>query len=172
MANTYTLIASNTLSSNSNSVTFSSIPATYSDLVLRITTRDSAATSFNDVQIRFNSDTATNYSYTFMMGSGSAASSNRGTSQVYGAAYTTADSATANTFASTEIYIPNYTASANKPLSVISATETNATAAYILNYAELWRNTAAITSIELKIMGGGSDFKSGSSFFLYGIKNA
>jgi hypothetical protein len=171
-AATYKLIAKSTLSSNSNVVTFSSIPDTFTDLALRISTRDTALSSFNDLQIRFNGDTATNYSYTFAMGNGAGTSSSIFSSQTYGAIYTLADSAAANNFASSEIYIPSYKANQFKPFGVTSSAETPATTAYILAYAELWRNTAAITSIELKIMGGGSDFKSGSSFFLYGIKNS
>ena len=77
-------------------------------------------------------------------------------------------SATSNTFATAEIYIPSYRVSQHKQISMDSATENNATTAYRAVDAGLWRSTAAITSIELD----GSNFVSGSSFYLYGIKNS
>jgi hypothetical protein len=169
MANTYTLIASNTLSSSAATVTFSSIPGTYTDLVLRISTRVDFATLDSNVLIRFNGDTASNYSTTWLYGNGANAFSGRlGTTRIIGASMTEGTSATSNTFAIAEIYIPSYTASQHKQIGMDSATENNATTAYRAVDAALWRSTAAITSIELD----GSNFVSGSSFFLYGIKNS
>lgn len=171
MPTTYTLIASNTLSSSAASVTFSAIPNTFTDLVLKLSVR-TADTGPENVQIYFNTDTATNYSTTYLQGSGSAASSSRYTSQtviqnpntIPGTTYTT------NTFGNIEIYIPSYTASQNKPVSLYGASENNATAAYINAGAGLWRGTSAITQIVIDQSGG--NFVSGSSFFLYGIKNS
>jgi len=170
MANTYVLIASNTLSSTAASVTFSSIPGTYTDLVLRVSARDSADTPISSLTMTFNSDTATNYSQTILAGSGSAASSSRTTSVSGDARVVIQPSTyTTNVFGSFEIYIPNYTVSANKPYSYFGVTENNATAAEIRANAALWRNTAAISTITL---AAPNNFVSGSSFFLYGIKNS
>ena len=171
MANTYSLIASNTLSSSAASVTFSSIPSTYTDLVLSVCARTND-TGPENLQIYFNTDTATNYSTTYLQGNGASATSARYTSQsviqnpntVEGTTYTS------NTFGSIEIYIPSYTASQNKPVSLSGASENNATTAYINNGAGLWRNTAAITQIVID--QSGANFVSVSSFFLYGIKNS
>lgn len=169
MANTYKLIASNVLGSSAASVTFSSIPSTYTDLVLRISTRVDFATLDSNVLIRFNGDTASNYSTTWLYGNGASALSGRSsTTRIIGASMTEGTSATSNTFATAEIYIPSYTVSQNKPIAMDSATENNATTAYRAVDAALWRNTAAITSIELD----GTNFVSGSSFYLYGIKNS
>ena len=168
---TYTLISSNVLSSSAASVTFSSIPSTYTDLVLRCSTRDSADTPNTEIYIRLNGDTATNYSSTHLWGDGSTASSLRRSNTTGGyvvpnepATYTT------NTFANSEFYIPSYGVSQNKPISGFGAPETNATAASPLGVAAtLWRNTAAITSIT---MYSANNFIVGSSFYLYGIKNS
>jgi hypothetical protein len=170
MANTYTLISSNVLGSSAASVTFSSIPATYTDLVLRISDRlDNAGTSTNS-NVQFNGDTATNYSRIVLAGSGSAASSSLNATQAFSRYLSNGGGTTASTFDSTEIYIPSYQVSQNKPLSIFTVTETNATAVDMQITASLWRNTAAITSITLTPSSG--NYVSGSSFYLYGIKNS
>lgn len=174
MANTYTLIASNTLSSSAASVTFSSIPNTYTDLVIRMSLRI-ASTSNNTKGLRYklNGSTA-NYSRTVLEGYGTGLFSNRASSTAFqyaGEVITDFAGMTTNTFANTEIYIPNYTVSANKPISVFGVTENNnADYAYIDAHAHLWSNTSAITSIEL--YPEVDNWKTGSSFFLYGIKNS
>jgi hypothetical protein len=169
-ANTYTLISSQVLGSATATVTFNSIPSTYTDLILRVSARSTG--NIDLVTLTFNGDTATNYSRTMLRGSGSAADSSTQSSQTSLSLDGTTDpsSYTANTFASCDIYIPSYTASQNKPNSSFGATETNATAAYIISQANLWRNTAAITSIALG--PSGTTFVTGSSFYLYGIKNS
>lgn len=170
MANTYTLIASNTLSSSAASVTFSAIPNTYTDLVLKVSARR-AASGRSDFDTYFNGDNANN-SYTFIQGSGSAASSNRGGTIIRTPNVLTGETETADSFNSVEIYIPNYNSTALKPVSIFGAHEVNATAAYIVANAGLWTYTPAtgITSVTMKPASG--DFKPGSSFFLYGIKNS
>ena len=172
MPNTYTLISSNVLTSSAASVTFSSIPATYTDLVLKYASRsDTSTTSLN---ITFNSDTATNYSSTYLYGDGTNAVSGRDTSvaNINEAVKSNASASTANTFTNNEIYIPSYTVSQNKPLSSFTAMELNsATNTYVGAGAHLWRNTAAVSSIQLALAGG-ANFVSGSSFYLYGIKNS
>ena len=170
MASTYTLIQSQTLASSAASVTFSTIPSTYTDLVLKASAR-STGSSYTLV-LKLNGTTA-NYSDTFLQGSGSAASSSAGSAQAASYQYGGVDLSTytANTFASAEIYIPSYTASQNKPFSNFAVTETNATAAEIFAHASLWLNTAAITTVDFSLTGGNS-FVTGSSFYLYGISNA
>ena len=171
MPATYTLINSNVLTSSAASVTFSSIPATYTDLVVRVSARGDSAGEEN-LQFYFNSDTSSNYGGTYLQGSGSAASSNRYTSQtlLQNANTLTGTTYTSNTFSSYEIYIPNYLVSQNKPLVSFGTAENNATLSYINVNASLWRNTAAITQIVID--QSGANFVSGSSFYLYGISNA
>ena len=170
MASTYTLISSNVLASSAASVTFSAIPSTYTDLVLRISARSAEVSTITSIELEFNA-TASSYSFTRLRGDGSAASSSRATSQSQLTVGTIpAASATSNTFGNIEVYIPSYTASQNKPVSGFNVGENNATAADIYAHAGLWSNTAAITSIVLDL--GGANFVSGSSFYLYGIKNS
>ena len=175
MPATYTLIQSTVLASTQTIISFTSIPSTYTDLVLRISARTNASGAVNDsIEITFNSDTSTNYSTTVLIGNGSAVSSDKYSNNVPGRAWysATGNSATASTFSNAEIYIPNYLASQNKPYSAFSVNETNATAVLMGATAGLWRNTSAITSITLDPLDGAATFQIGSSFYLYGISNA
>jgi hypothetical protein len=173
MPSTYTLISSNVLSTTAASVTFSAIPSTYTDLVVRYSGRSDSAGTSDRMRIYINGDTSsTLYSGTNLTGNGTAAASGRDsndTGSILGSLV--ASTATASTFSNGEIYLPNYLVSANKPYSDFGVTENNATAAAIRLYADLWRNTAAITSFQL-VVNSGSNFVSGSSFYLYGIKNS
>lgn len=174
MATTYTLISSNVLSSSAASVTFSSIPSTYTDLVLRCSVASDLAGVASNLLLTINSDSGTNYSRTQLQGTGSATSSFKSTSATSISANQSIDgmSSTADTFASVEIYIPSYLISQNKPISINSVTENNsATNTYANAIASLWSNTAAITSLVMT-SSGSSNFLTGSSFYLYGIKNS
>lgn len=174
MANpTYVLIASNTVGAGgAASVTFSSIPATYTDLILKCSVRDDTAATGKDYKIELNGVT-TSYTYRRVYGDSSAVySDNAATGQAM-----TIDSAnaTANTFANIELYIPNYAGSTNKSWSSDSVSENNASAAnsaYANLYAGLWSNTAAITSIAVKPISGTPNIVQYSTFYLYGVKNA
>jgi hypothetical protein len=174
MANpTMTLIASNTVGSGgAATVTLSSIPATYTDLLVKVSARTNASGTYvDDLILQFNSST-TNYSYRQLYGTGSAVGS--GTSSSLAGAYAgTFDStnATANTFGNSEIYIPNYAGSNYKSVSADAVTENNATASFQNLVASLWSNTAAITSITFASLNGGS-FIQYSEFTLYGISNS
>ena len=166
---TMQLIARTTVTgSNAANISFTSIPATYTDLVVYLSLRQTADT--NDTMIRFNGVT-TSYSQRTLLGNGSSASSNTGTSatfiRLYGGSNPT--SYTANTFSNAMVYIPNYTSAVNKSVSVDSVTENNATAAIQGLVAGLWSNTAAITSIEFDFYDSASDFLIGSSASLYGV---
>ena len=176
MPATYTLIASNTLSSAAASVTFSAIPGTYTDLVLKATARTDGSVDYDgNLSLLLNNEsTGTNYSVTRLTAEGTSVSSNRNSSTRpmtnLGAATTSLN--TSNTFANFEFYFPNYTASTNKPISNYGVTEQNqSTNNFIKLRAGLWSNTAAITEIKLTD-NSGANFVSGSSFFLYGIKNS
>ena len=110
------------------------------------------------------------YKRQYLRGNGASASSSRSSSQSYiSPGFIDAATATSNTFASYEIYIPSYLVSQNKPIANFGAQEDNATTAYVYTTSSLWQNTAAINSI--LIYNGNGSFVSGSSFWLYGIKN-
>jgi hypothetical protein len=168
MPNTFELIASSTAGSGGvASFTFSSIPSTYTDLVLKLSVR-SAGTSTNAILLRLNGSSS-NATISAVEGTGSSAYSWTDTQSYAG--NIPASSTTASTFASNEVYIPNYAGSTNKSSSVDSVTENNATAAYASLQANLWSNTSAVTSITLA-PNGSNNFAEFSTIYLYGVKNA
>ena len=167
MANTMTLIASSTVGSGGTAtVTFSSIPSTYTDLVLKYSSRFDSTD--NIVSVSFNGST-TSFTNKLLYGTGTAAQS-EGASFPRMIGESTLPTYTANTFSNSEVYIPNYAGSTNKSWSSDSVTENNATAAYQLLNAGLWSNTAAITSIA--ITNGNGSFTQYSTFYLYGISKS
>lgn len=168
MALTYVKIADNVLTTNTASITFSSISGTYTDLVLRYSVRMSPNQAQDTFDITTNI-TGSLYSTIRLQGSGSAATSSIAQT---GATFLTSGFAncatsTSNTFTSGELYIPQYTVSANKPISHEIYMENNAATSYITAQAHLIRSTTTISSITCTASG---NFVSGSSFFLYGIK--
>ena len=179
MANTYTLIASQTLGTTAASVTFSSIPSTYTDLVLKWSARSDAnsGSGIDTISIKYNGVSGTSYSRTGLRGNGGggvAASSSQTSSGYFQLGQAQDDSsATANTFSSGEIYIPSYTASQNKPVNAFYAQENNISTAYLWTQALLFSDTSVVSSILVQSGTlGNSNFVSGSSFYLYGIKNS
>ena len=175
MANpTMTLISSQTLGGTTASVTFSSIPSTYNDLKLVCSMRGDVSALLGAVKAAFNGDSATNYSLTNLLGNTSAASSTRTTSATSDLIINQDDAtATANTFGSCEIYIPNYNSTGSKPWFNIDVTEDNATtagSADIQANAHLYRGASGISSITLTPSSG--NFVQFSDFYLYGIKNS
>jgi hypothetical protein len=175
MANaTYNLISSQTLGATTASVTFASIPSTYNDLKLVVSARGDAAAYPVTVNLKLNGDTATNYSYTNLLGNSSVASGTQTSSQTVDAiSNVNGANATASTFGAWEIYIPNYTSTGSKPFFGIDVVETNdVTAAHakIQANAHLYRGTSGISSITLTPSSG--NFVQYSNFYLYGIKNS
>jgi hypothetical protein len=151
-------IASTTLSAATASVTFSSIQQTFTDLVFVLNGSTSNATQ--NIRFQFNGDTGSNYSYTRVLGNGSAASSERQSSITSGGF---GDWGTDRGML--HINIQNYSnTTTNKTTISRSSSE-----GFVSAYVSLWRNTNAITSITfLKNLGG--DFTSGTTFSLYGIR--
>lgn len=170
---TYTLISSNVLSSSAASVTFSSIPATYTDLVLRVSARNNDSGTINgSFKFTLNNLGTTIYSVTQLRGTGSAASSTRASSDVIiSSLFISGGLATSSTFGSSEIYIPNYAGTAQKPISAISMAESNDAAVSMVAQADLVNLTSAVTSIEISTTST-NNLVTGSSFYLYGISNA
>ena len=174
MANTYIQIGSAVTVGVSGAATmsFTSIPATYTDLVLKLTTRDTAATvDTGAVKVTFNSS-ATGYTNRNVVGTGSATSSGTaGTTYIdagLNALMPTAGN-TASVFSNIELYIPDYAGSNNKSVSVDTAGENNQANTYCGLVAALWSNSAAITSISIAPT---TLFAQYSTATLYGIKNS
>ena len=166
------LISSQVLGSSVASVTFSAIPATYTDLVLRFSARTDAtgAANVEVLAVAFNETYGTNFSGIRVYGNGTSALSTLQTGQ-FNYVVGVNDTATASTFSSAEMYIPSYLSNTNKPFLGFSVGENNATATQTVASAGLWSNTSAITSLSIKPNSGGN-FLSGSSFYLYGLKSS
>jgi len=171
MPGTFTLIASSTVGSGgAASINFASIPSTYTDLSLIFSLRDDAAgTIVNNILLTINGS-STGYSERNLRGDGSAVYSGSRSAANIGLFYTNSSSATSNTFANGNLYIPNYAGSANKSMSIDDVTENNATEMQLVFNAPLWSNSAAITSINLA--SSGASFVQYSTAYLYGVKNA
>lgn len=167
---TYVALAKTVLTGTQASVTLSSIPSTYTDLLLVVSARSTFAAAGDWLLIQFNSQT-TGYSNRYLYGDGSTAQSNNSTYNIMARNVLPGSTATSNTFSNVEIYLPNYAGSTNKVASVSGVSENNnATAAYIYAGAGLSSNTASTGSILIDCDNG--DFASGSRFDLYGIKNS
>ena len=170
MPNTYTLLETITVgAAGASSVTFNSIPQTgYTDLVVKMSTRTNRAGDFDYATIEFN-NSAADFTLRLIEGDGgSAYSYTRGTFGVNLIGRADGATATANTFASAEIYIPNYTSANFKSISVDGAQENNQAGAYIDLVAGLWSQTAAITSLKIT-NGTGNSYVQHSTFSLYGV---
>ena len=162
---TYSTIATTTLGSAASSYTFSSIPGTYTDLVLIINGGTAATTN---VQLRFNGDTGTNYSSTQLYGDGTSAGSFR---------YSSAAGLQINYYAYPEnafdwnaiCHIQNYSNSTTYKTALARA---NKASNGVNAAAGLWRSTAAITSLTVRSSDGATNFNVNTTFTLYGISAA
>ena len=173
---TFVKIASVTVGSGgASSIDFTSIPGTYTDLCIKVTARgtDNSGNGWNNGYLTFNSS-GTGYSSCIIVGRGDLApASFTGSSTELGYTFYISNSVTtANTFASTDIYVPNYAGSNYKSLSSDFAEENNAARAIMGFSAGLWSNTSAITSITLTPATGAGTFVQYSTATLYGISNA
>ena len=173
MPSTYQLISSNVLTSSAASVTFSSIPATFTDLVVRLSVRSSRSANNDGILYTLNSDTSAIYSETVLENYGGSASSSRSSAQTgFSLNAINASTSTANTFTSIELYLPNYLSTTSKPISYFGTKENNSSTNNAIDaIADLYRNTTAITSVTFAPVTG-PNWLSGSSFYLYGIKNS
>jgi hypothetical protein len=171
MANTYTLIEAKTLSSSIGDVTFTSIPQTYTDLKIVASPRTDRGAGADWFGVTFNGSTS-GYSSKWLEGNGSGTPGSFSGPTTYGyVGVINGSTSTSSTFSNVEIYIPNYTISQYKSYSVDSVQETNATGATMELGAGLWSNTAAITYMNF-FPTNSALFVSGSTFYLYGIKNS
>jgi hypothetical protein len=165
-ANSYESIATVTVGSGgSSSISFTSIPSDYTHLQIRTFSRISGQ-SYG--LLRFNSDSSSVYGTHFLYGDGAnaQATANLPASNIF-AIYVGSGS---NIFGAGIVDILDYT-NTNKFTTTRSLTGADENGSgVILLLSGLWRNTAAITSIE--ILPNASTFAQYSHFALYGIKGA
>ena len=170
MAATFTKISATTVGSGgATSIEFTNIPSTYTDLIIKLSTRSTRSSVTDPTRISFNGS-ASSFSNRYLSGNSSAAIS--GSSAQY-VGESDGDTATASLFSNGEIYIPNYTSSNYKSASSDNASENNsggAGDAVATIAGTLWSNTSAITSVKLTLDTG--SFKQYSKATLYGISNS
>lgn len=160
------LIQTQTLGSSSSTISFSEIPQTFTDLLVVSSIRASDTGPWASIQ--FNGSTA-NFTRRALEGTGSSVSSTSRTDGLNAVVQNPSDS-TANTFSNSSIYIPNYTGSTAKSVSIDTVSENNGTSVVQAITAFLWNNTAAITSMTITAQVG--NLVSGSTISLYGIGGA
>jgi hypothetical protein len=167
MANTLYKLDSVTVGAGgAASVTFSNIPQTYTDLVVKVSARSSLSANVFPIYLEFNGTTPTR-SYRILQGTGTTAISSAATGGMW-AGYYPAATTTASTFSNLEMYVTNYVGSTFKSVSVDGVQERNSTDSYQNLAAFLWSSTDPITSLSVFDSGGGV-FVQYSTFTLYGV---
>lgn len=160
-------------SGGSSSVTFSSIPNTYTHLQVRWIGRGTLNVSDVGQKVTFNSDTGTNYSNHLLRGNGSAVFVDSSTSQTSASALPriAAASATSGIFGVEIMDILDY-ANTNKfkTLRCLGGFDANGSGDMRFTSAA-WQSTSAITSISFSIPDGGN-YAQYTQFALYGMKGA
>jgi len=175
MADTFVKIATVTVGSGgSSTIDFTSIPATYTDLCVKVSGRQTVSGA-DSMGLKLNGATTGNSSR-WLSGNSSAVIVGTDASSVIVVSYAglPGSGATANTFSNIEIYIPNYAGATAKSISSDSVGENNTTSAGLANIsilAGLQTSTSAITSLTLSPYSGGN-FVQYSTATLYGILKA
>lgn len=175
MATTYTLITKYELDATTASVTFSSIPQTYKDLIVRIVARATVADQNVNLYVRFNGDSSTNYSSISgsFYNTGENWNINSTRSQLDNGPWASGANCATYFFGTNTMYIANYTNSLSKQISVLGAVGKNASAGsgqWVVDESALYRGTSAITSITIPPYSG--SFEAGSKFYLYGLASS
>lgn len=163
MAATYDLIATATPSGVS-SFTFSSIPGTYTDLVIHASAINGSNSNYN-VFIRPNGDTSSSYDRMVFYGP-SVGGVKVGTNNA-GLYIGDASASGSGTYDSATMYINNYT---NTSIQKTSVSKNGQSGYAVAITSSVWINQSAITSLDFYVSGG--TFGSGTRFSLFGIKAA
>jgi hypothetical protein len=161
-----TQISQNVLGAGAASITFSSIPATYTDLYLSLQARGDTAAQTTNVVMTFNGDGGANYDW--VQSGGSTATATADTKMILSSM--PAASNTANFASVTQFYIYNYTRTTfQKSALALQGQRNNSspTVALIQTFGD-WNSTAAITSVTLTPAAG--NFITGTTATLWGVK--
>jgi len=165
MPATYEPIATTTLGSSSATITFSSIPATYTDLRLVFVGTTATSTIFT---VRLNADSSALYSSTYLQGDGTSTASGRYTAQTL--IYPTGSLSTIPEMITLDIF--SYAGSTFKTFLLEEIGDNNGSGV-VSKFVCLYRNTSAITSVNLTALYGSTNtFAIGTTATLYGIKAA
>lgn len=151
------------------SVSFTSIPTTYTHLQIRAITKNTSTNNF--AAMRFNSDNGSNYNAHYLDGDG--ASVTAGGSANYDRSYFgyTSTSSQTNIFGASVIDILDYKDTNKfKTVRILTGVDVNGSGGYTEFSSSAWRSTSAISDIN--IFFSSNNFAQYSSFALYGIKGA
>jgi len=173
MATTYKLISSVTVGAGgAANIEFTSIPNTYTDLIVKLSSRNNVAGEWDNLDFRMNGLSTSIYTSRTIYGVGNSVGTGSETNYNAGArTYAQANGATANTFGNIEFYFPNYTSSNNKSVLVDYVSENNGVSAIAGLNAVLMASTVAITSLSFYSRNA-ANFMQHSTAYLYGISNA
>lgn len=160
-----TKITTVTLGSAATQIDLASIPSTFTDLYLVMSIRGAIATNADDIGLKLN-DSAANGSARYLQSNASNATSNAN-SYLMNTLEPAANS-TGATYGNTSVYIPNYSGSTNKSMSVDNISENNGNPAYMRVESVIWSQTAAINKITIYSLNG-TNLSAYSSATLYGI---
>jgi hypothetical protein len=165
----YESIATVTGTGSSGTLTFTSIVGTYKHLQIRGISRSDYAGANVQIAVRFNSDTASNYSGHYIVGIGSTVTASGAANQTFGeGGQVTGATSTASAMGVAVLDVLDYADSNKyKTLKSLSGFDANGSGQILLTSGN-WRNTAAITSITL--LAGAGNWTTASTFALYGIK--
>jgi hypothetical protein len=168
MANTFVKIATATVGSGgSSSIDFSSIPQTYTDLIVKISARNNEADTAASLRFYFNGDTGNINVREARANNATLASYSISYAQ---AGYVAADQTDANCFGASSIYVPNYTSSNYKSSSAETVSVSNTSAQnFSVFSARLWSSTSAVNQITITSSGTWQQY---TTAVLYGIKKS
>ena len=148
------------------SLSLTSIPQTFTDLFLQVSCRAATAPT-TTILMYVNNNGASIYSQRNLDGDGATTGSNSASSASGFVIAANGSGQTANTFGNASVYIPNYTGSTNKSISVDSVLENNATSVLMRLTAGLYASTTAITQLDFLYASG--NLAQHSTISLYGI---
>ena len=176
MANTFVKIQTVTVGSGgAASIAFTSIPQTYTDLLIKLSTRAvSGAALAYTTRMKMNNLTSSIYSQRAIEGNGATVISfaQSGIDTDVRVSLINGPGSTSSVFGSSEIYIPNYTSSNSKSVSIESFTENSGTTIYSNISAYIVASSNAITDLTFTNEVSGGNFAQYSTATLYGIKSS
>jgi hypothetical protein len=168
MPNTFTKLASYTVTNagGDNPIAFTSIPQTYTDLVIQMSVRGAWTGGYDSLGMYFNG-LQSNISNNSLGSNGTSAFTGRSTYRALATLNTELNSP--SVFSIVTITIPNYSGSTFKQIMVENIVETTGTVAYPVMVSQLWSNTAAITGVSFDTGTSGLTLVQKSTVSLYGI---
>jgi hypothetical protein len=155
-------------------IDFTSIPATYTDLVMKLSLRQDTTNFGSGITMTFNNNTSSSYSMRLLRGN---PSSNNASSALETTLTSTfvgvTQMNTASTFTNMEMYIPNYASTTTaKSVSIDEVTEANQIESRLYLIANLWNPSSQAAIDQITLTATSFNFVQYSTAYLYGVSNA